>query len=346
MGVGLAEVVDVGPPRQVAGLEAWMFDKETLDTPTGLMLSEGAYADETRRAMHAARGEVVEATPGARLVLDTSVLRMEARLMGIVVGADGRTIEQATVELVVWRSEGEIAPIEMPIPVMPAMPPEPPAPGEEPAMLEVTPVEPEVTAPPAPAPAAPQPEKKGGLLGGLFGGRRGPKGPTLETAVSPAARGAAIAATSEKTDYSQTAAPPIVQKMTTYLQGDDLYDVSYAIEDGPEFLGEMGVGLAEEVDDGPPRRVAGLEVWMFDKETLNTPTAVILSEAAYADEATRMKHEMRGDVVPATPGARLVLDTGVLRFEALVGNVVVDRDGKSFVQATVELAVWRGEGAN
>jgi hypothetical protein len=85
---------------------------------------------------------------------------------------------------------------------------------------------------------------------------------------------------------------------------------------------------------------------MFDKETLDTPTAVILSEAAFADEATRMKYEMRGDVIPAIPGERLVLDTGVLRLEARVGNVVMDRDGKSFEQATVELAAWRGEGAS
>jgi len=355
MGVGLTEEVDDGPPRQMAGLEAWMFDKETLDTPTAVMLSEGAYADETRRDMHAAKGEVVAATPGARLVLDTGVLRMEARLMGIMLGADGRTIEQATIELAAWRSEGESAAIEVPVPMVPEMPPPeppelpepavPPVPVEEPTLPEPTLVEPEAPPAPAPAPQEPQAEKKGGLLGGLFG-KRGPKGPTLDTAVSAAARGAAIAATSEMTDYSQAETPPVVQKMTTYLQGDDLYDVSFAVEDGPEFLGEMGVGLTEEVDDGPPRRVAGLEAWMFDKETLDTPTAVILSEAAFADEATRMKYEMRGDVIPAIPGERLVLDTGVLRLEARVGNVVMDRDGKSFEQATVELAAWRGEGAS
>jgi hypothetical protein len=210
---------------------------------------------------------------------------------------------------------------------------------------EVAPPDEEVALLPVAPETAAAPEKKG-VLAGLLGGRRRPKGPTLETAVSAAARGAAIAATTEMTDYSQVAAPPVVQKITTYLQGDDLYDVSYAIEDGEEFLGEMGVGLTEVVAEGPPRRVAGFEVWMFDKETLDTPTAVMLSEGAYADEARRGKHVARGDVVAATPGERLVLDTGVLRMEARLAGVVLGEDGLSVEQATIELAAWRGEGAS
>jgi hypothetical protein len=40
--------------------------------------------------------------------------------------------------------------------------------------------------------------------------------------------------------------PPVVQFMTTYMLGDDLYDDSFSI-DAPtgEFLGECGVGISE-----------------------------------------------------------------------------------------------------
>ncbi|NLF51019.1 MAG: hypothetical protein GX577_07765, partial [Leptolinea sp.] len=48
--------------------------------------------------------------------------------------------------------------------------------------------------------------------------------------------------------------PPVVQFMTTYMLGDDLYDDSFSI-DAPtgEFLGECGVGISETIGVGDPK---------------------------------------------------------------------------------------------
>jgi energy-coupling factor transporter ATP-binding protein EcfA2 len=294
---------------------------------------------------------------GLRVV--TVVTRNSAGEMAAT-GVESAFVKDASRVSVVQRLPHAQPPPEMPVsaPAVTAMPlsPEPvPMPGETMSMDDTLPMEaptiPEVVAVPLPveeAPAAPPPPApaKKGFLAGLFGGGKKPKGPTLDTAVSAAARGAAIAATTEMTDFATAGAPPVVQKMTTYLQGDDLFDMSYAIEDGPEFLGETGIGLAETIGEGTPKRVTGFEVWMFDKETLETPSGVVLSEGAYADEALREKYAVRGSVVPARPGESVVLDTGPVRMEARVKDVAFDADGLAFDRFTVELTAWRGKGAN
>ncbi len=193
----------------------------------------------------------------------------------------------------------------------------------------------------APAGAA---ERGRPTLPGL--GRKKPDqaGDTLRSA---AARGAAISAQVEKTDYtSQGTEPPIVQFMTTYLHGDDLYDDSFSIETaGGEFLGECGVGISETLSNADGKNVTAFEVWLFDKNDIRTITKVLMSDHAFNDDAVRAKLAPKGEAVKVEPGMRMQLETASLRIQARIVDLSYASGAfppnSVFERITIELAAWK-----
>jgi hypothetical protein len=174
--------------------------------------------------------------------------------------------------------------------------------------------------------------------------------PKLETAKSPAARGAAIAAVTEKTDFAKAGEPPLVQFMTTYLVGDDLFDDSFSVETpSGEFLGETGVGISETIGVGEPKRVTAFEVWLFDKNDIRTVTKVLMSDHAFNDEALKAKLAPKGEAVVARPGQTLTLETATLRVTARVVDLAYGSGplppNSFFERITIELAAWKREDA-
>jgi hypothetical protein len=174
--------------------------------------------------------------------------------------------------------------------------------------------------------------------------------PKLETAKSPAAKGAAIAAATEKTDYAKVGEPPLVQFMTTYLIGDDLFDDSFSVETpSGEFLGETGVGISETIGVGEPKRVTAFEVWLFDKNDIRTVTKVLMSDHAFNDEALKAKLAPKGEAVVAKPGQALTLETATLRVTARVVDLAYGSGplppNSFFERITIELAAWKREDA-
>lgn len=113
--------------------------------------------------------------------------------------------------------------------------------------------------------------------------------------------------------------PALAQYMTTYTLGNDLYDDSFSI-DSPsgEFLGECGVGISETIGVGEPKKVTAFEVWLFDKNDIQTVTQVLMSRHAYTDEPTRQRLAAKGEPVLAEPGRELYLETATLRLVARV----------------------------
>jgi hypothetical protein len=110
---------------------------------------------------------------------------------------------------------------------------------------------------------------------------------------------------------------------TIYTLGDDLYDDSFSIESpAGDFMGECGVGIADTIGVGQPKKVSGFEVWLFDKNDIQTVTKVLLSRHAYNDEATRNRMATKGDPVLAEPGTVVNLETATLRIEARVVDLV------------------------
>jgi hypothetical protein len=139
--------------------------------------------------------------------------------------------------------------------------------------------------------------------------------------------------------------PPIAQFMTTYNLGNDLYDDSFSIDSqSGEFLGECGVGISETVGVGEPKRVTAFEVWLFDKNDIQTVTQVLMSDHAFLDEETKQRLEAKGEPILAEPGRELYLETATLRLIARVVDMTYGKGGAPdesfFDRMTLELVVW------
>jgi hypothetical protein len=173
----------------------------------------------------------------------------------------------------------------------------------------------------------------------LRGGRRSGVG-------TPAQQAADASRAVEKTDYvAMGEAPPVAQYVTTYVIGDDLFDDSFSI-DSPsgEFLGECGVGISETIGVGDPKKVTAFEVWMFDKNDIQTVTKVLMSPHAFSDPGFRSKLEAKGELVPVQPQKQVVLETQTLQMIATVSDMQFGQgglpDGSYFDRITLELAIW------
>ncbi len=139
--------------------------------------------------------------------------------------------------------------------------------------------------------------------------------------------------------------PPMVQFMASYRLGDDLFDDSFSI-DSPagEFLGECGVSISDTIGVGEPKRVSAFEVWLFDKNDIQTVTKVFMSAHAFLDDIARQRLAAKGEPVLAEPGAESVLETQTLRLVARVVDMGYG-DGalpeqSYFERLILELGIW------
>lgn len=179
--------------------------------------------------------------------------------------------------------------------------------------------------------------------GGFYLYRLLRKGSGPVTAVMQAAQASRQA---ERTNFEEMGlAPPITQTMTTYVLGDDLYDESFSIDtSGGEFLGEYGVGVSETVGVGEPKKVAALEIWLFDKNDIKTATKVLMSEYAYNDPNIRARLEPKGELIVVKPQEQVLLETETLQLLATIVDMEYGMGAmpqKSyFERITLELAVW------
>jgi hypothetical protein len=177
----------------------------------------------------------------------------------------------------------------------------------------------------------------------LLQGRKAPGTGVL----TPAQQANEAAKQAEMTDYESLGEEaPMAQFMASYRLGDDLFDDSFSI-DSPagEFLGECGVGISKTIGVGDPKKVTAFEVWLFDKNDIQTVTKVVMSSHAFNDATVRQELEAKGEPVEATPGGQTALETATLR---LVAHVVDISYGEgplpqdSFFESLIlELAIWQ-----
>jgi hypothetical protein len=171
--------------------------------------------------------------------------------------------------------------------------------------------------------------------------------PRTTPAVLPAAPASRDA---EKTNSEHVGrAPPNPQTLTTYVLGDDLYDESFSIDTGGgEFLGEYGVGVSETIGVGEPKKVAALEIWLFDKNDIKTATKVLMSEHAYNDPNIRARLEPKGDLNVIRPGEQVLLETETLQLLATAVDMEYGMGAlppnSYFERITLELAIWPRSG--
>jgi len=107
---------------------------------------------------------------------------------------------------------------------------------------------------------------------------------------------------------------PLDRFVTTYVQGDDLYEDSFTINSpAGEFLGECGVGISEPIGVGEPKKVTAFEVWLFDKRDTRTSTYVLMSEYAFKKEDLRQRLAPRGTPLQASSGSEFLMETQTLQ---------------------------------
>ena len=139
---------------------------------------------------------------------------------------------------------------------------------------------------------------------------------------------------------------PVAQFMSVYMFGDDLYDESFTF-DSPngEFLGECGVSISDVIIAGEPKKVSAFEVWLFDKNDIQTVTKVMMSEQVFYDPILRQRLEMKGEPILAEAGRLFELQTASLRMEARIVELTYGDEPalplSYFQRATIELAVYR-----
>ncbi len=138
---------------------------------------------------------------------------------------------------------------------------------------------------------------------------------------------------------------PMAQFMASYRIGQDLYDESFSIDSSSgEFLGECGLGIADSIGVGDPKKVTALEMWLFDKNDIQTATNVLMSEHAFKDDAIRQRLVAKGEPVLIKPGQHFIMETSSLQLEATVVNLVYGRgplpENSFFSQLTLEISVF------
>ena len=163
---------------------------------------------------------------------------------------------------------------------------------------------------------------------------------------SAASRAREITSQTTMTDYSAMGEEqPIAQFMTTYVIGDDLFDDSFSI-DSPsgEFLGECGIGISETIGVGDPKKVTAFEVWLFDKNDIQTVTKVLMSPHAFNDIAIFKRLQAKGEPFLVERGKQVVLETAALQLVANASDLEFGQGAlpqdSYFERLTLEIAVW------
>lgn len=164
---------------------------------------------------------------------------------------------------------------------------------------------------------------------------------------TPALEAQEAARQAQWTDYEaigETA--PISQFMASYKLGDDLFDDSFSI-DSPsgEFLGECGVGISETIGVGDPKKATAFEVWLFDKNDIQTVTKVLMSAHSFKDDSIRQRLAAKGEPVEIQAGSQAELETATLRLGARVVDMAYGEgalpDHSFFDTLILEIAVWQ-----
>ena len=141
------------------------------------------------------------------------------------------------------------------------------------------------------------------------------------------------------------AGKPNAQFLTTYMYGDDLYDESF-IFDAPNgaFLGECGVSFSDIVGTGEPKKISAFEIWLFDKNDVQTVTSVLMCQHAFDDLFMRENLEKKGDSVLAEVERRFTMETASLVLEGHVVDLsygeLLQTPQSYFQRLTLELAVY------
>ena len=102
-GIGFSETIGSGTPKKATAFEVWLFDKSDIQTVTKVLASEYAFNDPELREKLAAKGEVVMLKPGAKVMVETTALRVQAYVTEVEYAPENPAyIQTLNVELRAW----------------------------------------------------------------------------------------------------------------------------------------------------------------------------------------------------------------------------------------------------
>lgn len=139
---------------------------------------------------------------------------------------------------------------------------------------------------------------------------------------------------------------PFARFQTTYLVGNDDFNESYSIDSrNGEYLGECGFGVSEFMGVGSPKKASAFEVWMFDKNDIQTVTKVLMTPFLFNDYNSRARLEPKGELVEVKPGKQIRLETATLFMIATIKDMKfgegISADKSYLDQISMDLSIWQ-----
>lgn len=126
---------------------------------------------------------------------------------------------------------------------------------------------------------------------------------------------------------------------STYESKDRFYDDSYTIYQDVEFLGECGIKYARVEDDGED---LGFEVWLFDRDAINTVSILLVPEGSLEDPSDEMNKLLQSSPIThieVKRGEMYVLSTNSVSLQIKVTDLVQE-NGK-IKNMTVEMTSYK-----
>lgn len=149
--------------------------------------------------------------------------------------------------------------------------------------------------------------------------------PSLDLSVEPEAEGAfgGYEEPLPETGPMPAVGEKSIGRFTTrYEYGNDNFDMSFSIQlPDNTYLGECGVGVGEILLDQPHQHVGAFEVWLFDKDDIQTVTKLIVSEALADNPDAVAALSERGEIIVAREGETFELETASLRVRARIRSL-------------------------
>lgn len=144
----------------------------------------------------------------------------------------------------------------------------------------------------------------------------------------------------------QSEKQPFARFQTTYLIGNDDFNQSYSIDSrNGEYLGECGFGVSEFMGVGTPKKASAFEVWMFDKNDIQTVTKVLMTPFLFNDYNSRARLEPKGELLEVKPGKQIRLETATLFMIATIKDMKYGEGisaEKSYLdQISMDLSIWQ-----
>jgi hypothetical protein len=139
--------------------------------------------------------------------------------------------------------------------------------------------------------------------------------------------------------------PPLANHIWTYEMGDDQYEESHPIDSKTgDFLGECGIEIAKTMDNSKPKKATAFDIWLFDKNEINTRSIILMSHDAYENEILRTQFEMKGKPILAEIGKEIKVKTDHLLMNMRVLDMICAQiepgNCEYFQRLSLDVNIW------